>query len=172
MNLERSIQQLDDSFAKKSFLGSRVQNFRDDMSMVSSVSNYGSEKTSVLVKEKTDQLYSHFLSVIQSSSNEMEVFETVYHLRQVLENTIEEMESEGRKKKFLGANNWIRTEMNTWSLIHCLYKDRLITQKEEMEQDDLPLVNSEKLVVEHLYLSKLHLLDVLKFHWILLIIIF
>jgi nuclear pore complex protein Nup107 len=82
------------------------------------------------------------------------------------------MESEGRKKKFLGANNWIRTEMNTWSLIHCLYKDRLITQKEEMEQDDLPLVNSEKLVVEHLYLSKLHLLDVLKFHWILLIIIF
>lgn len=154
MNLERSIQQLDDTFAKKSFMRSRVQNFRDDISMISSVSNYGSEKTSIFVKEKTDQLYSHFLAVIQSSSNEMEIFETVFHLRQVLENTLEEMEGEGRKKKFLGATNWIRNEINTWSLIHCLYKDRLITQKEEMEQDDLPLVNSEKMVVEHLYLSK------------------
>ena len=154
MSLERSFQQLDDSIIKKGFLRSRIQNLRDDVSVISSVSNFGSQQTSILMKEKTDQLYSHFLSVIQTSSNELEVFDTIFQLRQVLVNTIEGMENEGAKKKLLSANNWIRQEMNTWGLIHCLYKDRLITQKEEMDVDDLPLVNSEKLVIEHLYSSK------------------
>lgn len=153
MNLEQSIQQLDESYIKKSLIRSRMHNLRDDVSVISGTSAYESHQMSVLLNEKTDQLYSHFLSIIQSSSNEMEIFETVYHLRQALENTIEEMESEG-KRKIIGTNNWIRLEMNTWSLIYCLFKDRLITQKEEMEQDDLPLVNSEKMVVEHLYMSK------------------
>lgn len=152
MNLEQTITQLDDSYMKKSLIRTRQNVLRDDTSMASSVSIYGSQTQSVLIKEKTDLLYSHFLAVIQSSSNEMEIFDTVLHLRQVLENTLEEMQAGG--KKLLSGANWIRQEMNTWSLIHCLYKDRLITQKEEMETDDLPLVNSEKLIVEHLYISK------------------
>jgi hypothetical protein len=152
MNLEQTITQLDDSYMKKSLIRTRQNVLRDDLSMISSASVYGSTAQSVLIKEKTDLLYSHFLAVIQSSSNELEIFDTVQHLRQVLENTIEDMEMGG--KKLLGANNWLRQEMNIWSLIHCIYKDRLVTQKEEMEQDDLPLVNSEKLIVEHLYLSK------------------
>lgn len=148
MNLEQSIQHLDDSIMKKSMIRTRSNILRDDMSMISSASVYGST-TSVVIKEKTDQLYSHFLSIIQSTNNEFEIFDTVDHLRQVLENTIEDMSSSGKKL------NWIRHEMDTWSLINCLYKDRLITQKEEMEQDDLPLVNSEKFIVEHLYTSEL-----------------
>lgn len=166
MELERSIQQLDDSISKKSLIRPRQRNLRDDTmefeltrrrfdeaSLMTSASVYGSQTNlSVIVKQKTDHLYHHFLSVIQSRSNEMEIFETVFDLRQVLENTIEEMESSKNIK--VGSETWIRQEMNTWSLIHCLYKDRLITQKEEMETDDLPLVNSEKIIVEHLYLSK------------------
>lgn len=112
---------------------------------------------SVIVKQKTDHLYQLFLSVIQSRSNEMEVFETVSDLRQILQNTIEEMQASKNVK--IDHEAWIRQEMNTWSLIHCLYKDRLITQKEEMETDDLPLMNSEKIIVEHLYLSEILLQD-------------
>jgi nuclear pore complex protein Nup107 len=165
MDLERSLQQLDDSITKKSLIRTRQRNLRDETmdfefskrrfdesSIMTSASNYGSQTNiSVIAKQKTDHLYQHFLSVIQSRSNELEIFETVFDLRQVLENTIEEMESS--KKIKVGSDSWIRQEMNTWSLIHCLYKDRLITQKEEMETDDLPLVNSEKIIVEHLYLS-------------------
>ena len=170
---------LDESVSKKSLLRPRDRNLRDEVmdfelsrdrnlrdevmdfelrrfdesSLMTSASVYGSQTNlSVIVKQKTDHLYQHFLSVIQSRSNEMEIFETVVDLRQVLQNTIEEMETTKNMK--VGSDSWIRQEMNTWSLIHCLYKDRLITQKEEMESDDLPLVNSEKIIVEHLYLSK------------------
>lgn len=149
MNFDHSI----DISAKKSFIRPRANYLRDDASGISGTSAYESQQLSAIVNQKADLLFSHFLAVIQSSNNEMEVFETVFNLRQVLENTIEEMEMEG-KKKFVSTNNWIRLEMNTWSLIYCLYKDRLVTQKEEMEQDDLPLVNSEKMIVEHLYASK------------------
>lgn len=131
----------------------------DESSLFTSASVYGSQtNVSVIVKQRTDHLYQHFLSVIQSrnGSNEMEVFETVADLRQILQNTIEEMQSSKNVK--IDHEAWIRQEMNTWSLIHCLYKDRLITQKEEMITDDLPLVNSEKVIVEHLYLSKLRTL--------------
>lgn len=156
MNLEQSMSQFDDSLMKKSVFKTRQNNQRDDLSVISNATSvFGSLQSSTLnkVKEKTDQLYSHFLAVIQSGNNEQEVFDTVHHLRQVLENTIEEMKT--GSKKSLGANSWIRHEMNTWSLIHCIYKDRLVTQKDEMETDDIALVNSEKSVVEHLYLSKL-----------------
>lgn len=166
MNLEESIQQLDGGYANRSLLRTRQRNLRDETmdfevsrrrfeesSILTSASIYGSQtKVSVIVKQKTDHLYQHFLAVIQSRSNEMEIFETVADLRQVLQNTIEEMQSSKSVK--IENDAWIRQEMNTWSLIHCLYKDRLITQKEEMETDDMPLVNSEKVIVEHLYLSK------------------
>jgi Nuclear pore protein 84 / 107 len=168
MDLERSLQQLNDSIAKKNLIRPRTRNLRDETmdfessrrrfdesSLMTSASVYGSQTNlSVIVKQKTDHLYHHFLSVIQSRSNEMEIFETVYELQHVLETTIDEMQSSKGMK--VGSDAWIRQEMNTWNLIHCLYKDRLITQKEEMETDDLPLVNSEKIIVEHLYLSKFH----------------
>lgn len=166
MELERSLQQLDDSIANRNLIRPRTRNLReetmdfdhsrrrfDESSLMTSASVYGSQTNlSVIVKQKTDHLYHQFLSVIQSRSNEMEIFETVYELQHVLETTIDEMQSSKGMK--VGSDGWIRQEMNTWNLIHCLYKDRLITQKEEMETDDLPLVNSEKVIVEHLYLSE------------------
>lgn len=168
MDLERSIAILDQNESRRSLIRPRQRNIRDETmdfdiskrrfddssSLMTSASVYGSQTNlSVVVKQKTDHLYQHFLLVIQSRTNEMEIFETVSDLKLVLQNTIDEMES-SKNMKF-GCDAWIRQEMNTWSLIHCLYKDRLITQK-EMETDDLPLVNSEKVIVEHLYLSKFY----------------
>lgn len=163
MDLERSLLQLDES--KRSLIRGRprrdenMMDFEvsrrrfDESSLLTSASVYGSQTNlSVIVKQKTDHLYQQFLSIIQSRTNEMEIFETVHDLRQVLDNTIEEMESSKNIK--VGSDTWIRQEMNTWGLIHCLYKDRLITQKDEMEIEDLPLVNSEKIIVEHLYSSE------------------
>lgn len=168
MNFEQTIKQLNENIANRSVRRPQEHNLReetmdlqfsrrrfDESSLLTSASIYGSQtNVSVIVKQKTDHLYQHFLSVIQSRSNELEVFEIVADLRQVLQNTIDEMQSSKNVK--VDNETWIRQEMNTWSLIHCLYKDRLITQKEqEMETDNLPLMNSEKIIVERLYLSKI-----------------
>lgn len=127
-------------------------------SMFTSNSVYSGSQTniSVVVKQKTDHLYTQFLEVIQSRHNELEVFETLQDLIVTIQNTIESMENpENNKRNIkLDSDSWLRQEQNTWQLLYCLYKDRLITQKEEMESDDLPLMNSEKNIVEHLYLSK------------------
>jgi hypothetical protein len=164
MDLEQSIRQLDDTYVKKSLIRTHLRNGRDETldfdysrrqfdqsSLLTSASVYGSQtNVSVIAKQKTDHLYQHFLSVIQARSNEMEIFETVFDLGRVLEQTIDEMENEKNIK--VSSDSWIRQEMNTWSLIHCLFKDRIIVQNEEMDTD-LPLVSSEKIIVEHLYTS-------------------
>lgn len=148
MNLEQSIVHLDESLVRKSFLRTRPHISRDD----NSLDSYSSDKNKILA-EKMDLLYESYLYVLQSSSsNQMDIFDTVLNLKKVLENLTEEMEVGGTKTIVCG---WIRHEINIWKLIYALYKDRLFTQKENMDQDDLPpLVTSEKLIVEHLYLSK------------------
>lgn len=110
---------------------------------------------STIGRQKTDLLYTQFLEVIQSKTNDSEIFETVQDLILTLTNTIEEMETSNKK---VMRNHWLREEENTWKLLFCLYKDRLIAQKENLEIEDLPLVNSEKTIVEHLYLSEYYLI--------------
>lgn len=165
MDLERSIRQLDDTYENRHLIRNYARQARDEImdfeysrrqfdqeSLLTSASVYGSAtNVSVIVKQKTDHLYQHFLSVIQARSNEMEIFDTVFDLGRVLESTIDDMEHEKNLK--VPHNSWIRQEMNTWSLIHCLYKDRVILQNEEMETD-LSIMNSEKAIVEHLYTSE------------------
>lgn len=165
MDLERSLRQLDDTFDNRNLIRNYTRQGRDELmdfdysrrqfdqeSIFTSASVYGSHtNVSVIVKQKTDHLYQHFLSVIQARSNEMEIFDTVFDLGRVLEQTIGDMEHEKSMK--VPKNSWIRQEMNTWSLIHCLYKDRVILQNEDMDTD-LPLVSSEKVIVENLYASE------------------
>lgn len=133
-------------------------------SMFTTNSVYSGSQTniSVVVKQKTDHLYTQFLEVIQSRHNELEVFETLQDLIVTIQNTIESMENPEINKRNikLESDSWLRQEQNTWQLLYCLYKDRLITQKEEMEADDLPLMNSEKNIVEHLYLSKYKIIHI------------
>lgn len=109
-------------------------------------------------KQKTDQLFFNFVEVLQSRTNDCEVFETVQDLIQTCSDMIDDLFDSGRKvnDKFkLEDEAWLNQERNTWRLLYCLYKDRLINQKEGMDLDDLPLMRSEKQLVEHLYKSKL-----------------
>lgn len=107
-------------------------------------------------KELTEHLYGHFLEVLQSRSDDSEVFDTVQDLIQTCSDTVTELATHRRKVNAdAGApapdNLWLIHERNTWRLLYCLYKDRLIVQKESNDFDDLPLVGSEKVIVEHLY---------------------
>lgn len=166
-NLERSLR--DDSMMDFDFSVPRdarrletSNNVNNSMYTTNSVYSGSQTNLSVVVKQKTDHLYTQFLEVIQSRHNELEVFETLQDLIVTIQNTIESMENpENNKRNIkLESDSWLRQEQNTWQLLYCLYKDRLITQKEEMESDDLPLMNSEKNIVEHLYLSKYELIDI------------
>lgn len=166
MDLERSLRQLDEYDNRHMIRNNFTRHGRDETmdfdysrrqfdqeSLFTSASVYGGSHTnvSVIVKQKTDHLYQHFLSVIQARSNEMEIFDTVFDLGRVLEQTIGDMEHEKNLK--VPNNSWIRQEMNTWSLIHCIYKDRAIVQAEDMDTE-LPLVSSEKIIIENLYASE------------------
>lgn len=112
-------------------------------------------------KQKTDQLYSQFLEVLQSRSNDIEVFETVQDLIQTCTDTIDNLIDNGKRlndKYKLGEDMWLLHERNTWRLLYCLYKDRLMNQKELMDSDELAIIGSEKQIVEQLYSSKANLI--------------
>lgn len=203
MNLERSIQLLDDSMvtgsSKRGLLKTRDgrvkfsddtnQSMDFDLSMTldpterrylldtSNRNNtselFGTtfgdsriqEQSFAQTKQKTDQLFFQFVEVLQSRTNDSEVFETVQDLIQTCSDMIDQLFESGRRvnDKFkLEEDAWLNQERNTWRLLYCLYKDRLINQKEGMDLDDLPLMRSEKQLVEHLYTSKIDFKEILK----------
>lgn len=108
------------------------------------------------------QLYSNFLEVLQSRTDDSEVFDTVQDLIQTCSDTIDELSKQKRHKNIVGSLDndhitWLTHERNTWRLLYCLFKDRLIVQKESNDFDDLPMVGSEKVIVEHLYTNNANL---------------
>ncbi|XP_058460940.1 nuclear pore complex protein Nup107 [Malaya genurostris] len=116
------------------------------------------------VRSRTDALFGQFLEVLQRRTSEAEVFETVQDLIETLEETLAGIEKVttqaagiGRERKILAEESWLNVERDTWKLLFALYKDRLLVQKEDMEMDDLPLVNSERAIVEHLYAANANL---------------
>jgi nuclear pore complex protein Nup107 len=126
-------------------------------SNLSTASTGGGTSTSVFTtRNKTDQLFTQFLEILQSRTNDSEIFETVQDIIQVLTDLTEDVSKEDikRREKYASdTEDWVRSEKNTWKLLYCLYKDRLIAQKDGgLEMDELPLINSEKNIVERLYL--------------------
>lgn len=108
------------------------------------------------IKTKTDRLYELFLEIIQSNVSDAEIFETVEHMIQVCANTVDDITRSGGKITEQNPHAefaWLSQELNTWRLLHCLYKDRLLNQcnGDAMEDDDLHLYASEKEIVERLY---------------------
>ncbi|XP_037026335.1 nuclear pore complex protein Nup107 [Bradysia coprophila] len=110
-------------------------------------------------KQKTNSLYGHFLEILQSRTNDSEVFETVQDLIAACSDTIDEIEKFQRHGQHTNRQeyNWLNQERNTWRLLYALYQDRLITQKEAMDYDDAPLMGSEKMIVENLYRNNANL---------------
>lgn len=130
------------------------------MSLAGSVASV----TGTNVKNRADALFGQFLEVLQRRSSESEVFETVEDLIETLDEALGgivkvtgQAAGGGRERKVLAEESWLTVERDTWKLLFALYKDRLVVQKEELEVDDLPLVNSERAIVEHLYAANANL---------------
>lgn len=120
------------------------------------------DKQQIPARDLTGQLYSNFLEVLQSRTDDSEVFDTVQDLIQTCSDTIDELSKHKRHHNAgssLDSDHiiWLIHERNTWRLLYCLFKDRLIVQKESNDFDDLPMVGSEKVIVEHLYTNNANL---------------
>lgn len=107
------------------------------------------------VERRTEQLYERFLEVLQTHTNDTEIFETIGELTQAIIDTIDDVKACGKREMpKAGAEDWLMHEKNTWQLLFALYKDRLMTQKDDgMDINDavIPLGNSEKAVIDNLY---------------------
>uniref|UniRef100_A0AAG5CRV7 Nuclear pore complex protein n=1 Tax=Anopheles atroparvus TaxID=41427 RepID=A0AAG5CRV7_ANOAO len=110
------------------------------------------------IKEATKRLCESFLEVLQRHNSESDVFETIDELIETLNDTLLHMDlaarkllTSGRERHMHEDEMWLNAERETWKLMRCLYRDRLVTQKMDCEMDDLPLVNSERTIIEHLY---------------------
>lgn len=110
-----------------------------------------------VVKAKTDQLYEHFLEVVRVRTNDAEIFDTVQDMIQLCSDTFDDIVRNGvrlNEKNVFDGFGWLNQERNTWKLLHCLYKDRLLNQQAMDgvdDDDDLWLHSSEKEIIEKLY---------------------
>lgn len=109
------------------------------------------------IKQKTDLLYEHFLVVAQGRTNDTEIFETVQDLIQACSDTFDDILRNGGR---LNENNifdgfgWLNQERNTWKLLQCLYKDRILGKRAvdgDSEMNELWLHSSEKEIIDKLY---------------------
>nr|XP_040225902.2 nuclear pore complex protein Nup107 [Anopheles coluzzii] len=114
--------------------------------------------TNANVREASKQLCEEFLQVLQRYSNASDVFEATEELVKSLDDTLVQLNNAskqllptGRERRLHAEEMWLNAERDTWRLMICLYRDRLITQKQDSEMDDLPLVNSEQTIISHLY---------------------
>lgn len=171
LNLDRSIRLLEEAIPKnRNKLLRNQQSRRDSVDMDFSMTlnpteanlmlDTTSESRSIFtattgvgarsrLERRTDQLFEQFLEILQTHTSDSEIFDTISDLTQAIIDAIEDVTKQ-HKRRPLEAD-WLIHEKNTWQLLFALYKDRLVVQKDDMEIDDLPLVNSEKLIVEHLY---------------------
>lgn len=116
-----------------------------------------SKMDDVTIKSKTDRLFEHFLEVLRVRTSDAEIFETIQDLIQVCTDTFNDIIQNGgrlNERNIFDGFGWLNQERNTWKLLFCLYKDRLLNQREMDEDDgidDLWLHSSEKEIIDKLY---------------------
>lgn len=107
-----------------------------------------------IVKRKTDSLHEYFLEIAQSRANETEVFDTVHNMIQACSDIFDDILRNGGATGDKQLFEWLHQERNTWKLLYCLYKDRLLNQSHDMDDiadDEFFLYASEKEIIERLY---------------------
>lgn len=115
------------------------------------------------VRQKTEALYPHFLEIVQSRTNDSEVFDTVRDLIQVCSDTIGDLAKplgrQGIMPDESADQDWLVKERDTWRLLYALYKDRLLVQKDtdDAVEECMSLARSEKAIVEQLYAQNANL---------------
>lgn len=137
------------------YMEERTFNGYDSNTFVAS--NEYTKMDEAVVRAKTEQLYEHFLEVVRVRTNDAEIFETVQDMIQVCTDTFDEIVRNGARlneKNVFDGFGWLNQERNTWKLLHCLYKDRLLNPcaMDGVDDDDeLWLHSSEKEIIDKLY---------------------
>lgn len=105
------------------------------------------------VKLKTNRLHDFFLEIAQSRTNEAGIFDTVQNMIQACTEIVDDIIRNGGMTSDNQLYEWLNQERNTWKLLYCLYKDRLINQHgmDECNDDDYLLYASEKEIIDKLY---------------------
>lgn len=118
-----------------------------------SMSNTSLGIPSTKIDRLTEELYERFLEILQTHTSDSEIFETISDLTQTIIETIEDVRKFGKRETLQSdPEEWLLQEKTTWQLLYALYKDRLMVQNEAMDLEEaLPLGNSEKLIIDHLY---------------------
>lgn len=110
-----------------------------------------------VVKQKTDLLYEHFLAIVQGRNSGSEVFETVCDLIQACSDTFDDILKNGGRlndRNCFDGFGWLNQERNTWKLVLCLYRDRVLGQRNsdaDSDMNELWLYSSEKEIIAKLY---------------------
>lgn len=106
-----------------------------------------------IIKQKTDRLHEFFLEIAQGRTNEAEIFDTVHNMIQACTDTFDDIVRNGGLTGDRQIFEWLNQERNTWKLLFCLYKDRLLNQQnmEDETDDNFFLYASEKEIIEKLY---------------------
>lgn len=106
-----------------------------------------------IIKQKTSRLHDFFLEIAQGRTNEAEVFDTVHNMIQACTDIFDDIIRSGGLTSDGHLFEWLNQERNTWKLLFCLYKDRLLNQPsmEDGNDDDFFMNASEKEIIEKLY---------------------
>lgn len=110
-----------------------------------------------VAKQKTDTLFDHFLMIQQGRTSDTEIFETVQDLIQACSDTFDDIVRNGgrlNEKNVFDGFGWLNQERNTWKLLQCLYKDRILGQRAadaDSDMNELWLHSSEKEIIDKLY---------------------
>lgn len=100
------------------------------------------------IKIKTNRLHDFFLEIAQSRTNEAEIFDTVENMIQACTEISDDIFRNGGLTNDNQYTEWLNQERNTWKLLYCLYKDRLLNQNDGMDDGTY---TSEKEIIEKLY---------------------
>lgn len=117
------------------------------------------ENNELGIKEKANMLFPQFLEVLQSRTNDSEIFDTIQDIIHTCSGIIDELNRDGVRSSFIKQKSedqlWFEQEHNTWKLLYALYKDRIMVQTEQIDEPILGC--SDKEVINQLYNCNPHI---------------
>lgn len=161
MDINKSLSLLDDSMLISKRGLNRIKLPRQSVlqdSYLDISSTISDGNVSHFAKNKTNQLYYSFLETLQKRPSSVDVFPTIEELIESCDSILKEIDDLERKTENRHNSTdeyWtLEREKNTWKLLYCLYKDRCIDQKDEMDIDNMVILMTEKQIIDQLYSSK------------------
>lgn len=110
-----------------------------------------------VAKQKTDLLFDDFCTIAQSRTSDAEIFDSVQDIIVTCSDAFDDIIRNGgrlNERNVFDGFGWLNQERNTWKLLHCLYKDRVLGQRAtdaDSYMTDLWMHSSEKEHIDKLY---------------------